>query len=175
MKKDLKLETVYSQARWNLTKSDKYVIRIIWNRYRKLYKQQCDGKLKRGEYATRRRNYLNLVYDIMGMYSIKEPWQISRTETNLDKYTIEEQILIDEISQDKLTFRDVKERCDKLWELIPINMDLNPVRLHNLIKEKFSNDPEWNKYSKVYHIKVGNIADADIESYVQKVTDNIKK
>jgi hypothetical protein len=178
MKKDPKLETVYSEARWNLTKSDKYVIRVIWNRYRKLYKQQRQGKLKIGEYATRRRNYLNLVYDILGMNSIQELWQISeyRVETTLDKYNIEEQLLFKEISQDELTFRDVRQRCDDLWKLIPINMELNPVRLHTLIVQKFRDDPEWYKYSKTYHIKVDEIADDDdIESYVQKVADKFKK
>jgi hypothetical protein len=73
MKTDPKLEKVYAEARWPLTASDKYVIRVIWNRYLKLYKQQQQGKLNRGEYATRRRNYLNLVYDIMGMYSVPLP------------------------------------------------------------------------------------------------------
>jgi hypothetical protein len=75
MKPDPKIEAVCSEARWPLTDSDKYVIRVIWNRYRKLYKQQQQGKLKRGEYATRRRNYLNLVYDIMGLYSVEQDWQ----------------------------------------------------------------------------------------------------
>jgi hypothetical protein len=71
MKKDEQLEGVFGEARWKLTNSDKYVIRVVWNRYRKLYKQR--SKLKIGEYATRRRNYLNLVYDILGMYSIPLP------------------------------------------------------------------------------------------------------
>jgi len=62
-------EFLYSLAKWELTKSDKYVIRIIWNRYRKLYKQQQQGKLKLGEYAKRRRYYIDLVYDILGYYS----------------------------------------------------------------------------------------------------------
>jgi hypothetical protein len=74
MKTDPKLETIYSEARWELSKSDKYVIRVIWNRYRKLYQLQLNGKLKIGEYATRRRNYLNLVYDILGLYSVREAW-----------------------------------------------------------------------------------------------------
>ena len=74
MKQDPKLETVYSEALWPLTASDKYVIRVIWNRYRKLYKQQQQGKLKPGEYATRRRNYLNLVHDILGFYSVEQEW-----------------------------------------------------------------------------------------------------
>jgi hypothetical protein len=74
MKTDLKLEAVYGEAKWELSDSDKYVIRVIWNRYRKLYQQQLKGKLKNGEYATRRRNYLNLVYDILGMYSIRQEW-----------------------------------------------------------------------------------------------------
>jgi hypothetical protein len=74
MKKDAKLESVYGEARWELSDSDKYVIRVIWNRYRKLYKQQQQGKLKIGEYATRRRNYLNLVYDILGIFSVRESW-----------------------------------------------------------------------------------------------------
>ena len=47
MKTDPQIESVCSQARWPLTTSDKYVIRVIWNRYRKLYKQQQQGKLKR--------------------------------------------------------------------------------------------------------------------------------
>jgi hypothetical protein len=80
MKKDEKLEAVYSQARWKLTDSDKYVIRVVWNRYCKLYKQEQQGKLERGEYATRRRNYLNLVYDILGLYSGREAWMGTENE-----------------------------------------------------------------------------------------------
>jgi hypothetical protein len=73
MKLDPKLKAVYSEARWPLTASDKYVIRVIWNRYCKLYKQHRMGKLKIGEYATRRRNYLNLIDDILGMYHNTSP------------------------------------------------------------------------------------------------------
>ena len=67
------LESICFNARWKLTESDKYIIRIIWNRYNKLYIQQQKGKLKSGEYATRRRNYLNLIDDILGLYSIPHP------------------------------------------------------------------------------------------------------
>lgn len=74
MRCEPKLEAVFSEAKWKLTKSDKYVIRVIWNRYRKLYQQQLKGKLKHGEYATRRRNYLNLIDDILGLYSIRQEW-----------------------------------------------------------------------------------------------------
>lgn len=74
MKTDPKLDAIFDDALWELTESDKYVIRIIWNRYRKLYQQQLKGKLRIGEYATRRRNYLNLIYDILGLYSVKQAW-----------------------------------------------------------------------------------------------------
>ena len=115
------------------------------------------------------------VYDIMGMNSIQEPWQISRSETTLDKYNIEEQLLFEEISQDKLTFRDVRQRCDDLWKLIPVNMDLNPVRLHTLIVQKFRDDPEWYKYSKTYTIKIDDIDDEAVERYIKAVSEKFKK
>lgn len=72
MEKEVKtlsqLEALYFTSKRVLNNSDKYVIRIIWNRYRKLYKQQQAGKLKFGEYAVRRRNYLNIIDDILGYY-----------------------------------------------------------------------------------------------------------
>jgi len=73
LEKHEKLESIYAEARWELTRSDKYVIRVIWNRYIKLYKQSQQGKLKVGEYAVRRKHYLNLIYDILGCYSIEDP------------------------------------------------------------------------------------------------------
>ena len=97
----------------------------------------------------------------------------------LSEYMTEEQKLMYEILQDKLTFNEVIERCSKLWELIPYDVDLNPVGLDNLIKVKFGNDPEnWPKYKKTYPIKVGDIDESDeanVVSYVQMVADNIKK
>lgn len=66
-----KLEAIYLQSKKELSKSDKYVIRIIWNRYRRLYIELRKGKIVSQEYAIRRRNYLNLIDDILGYYSIE--------------------------------------------------------------------------------------------------------
>jgi len=103
----------------------------------------------------------------------------SGTPAYLAEYMAEEQKLMYEIFQNKLTFNEVIERCSKLWELIPNgDVDLNPI-LDNLIKVKFGNDPEnWIKYKKTYPIKVGDIDDSDeanVVSYVQMVADNIKR
>lgn len=73
-------------------------------------------------------------------------------EKNLDKFDIEERILFKEIEADKLTLTEARERCSKLWELIPTDMDLNPVGLNNLMKEKYGNDPEFHKYSQTFTI-----------------------
>ena len=96
-------------------------------------------------------------------------------ENNLDKFDIEERILYDEISQDKLTYAQARKRCIKLWKLIPTDTDVNPVRLNILMKTKFGNDPDWNKYSKTFKINVGSICDESIEEYMNKVIDGLKK
>jgi len=66
------LETIYFFAKNKLTNSDKYLIRLIWKRYIKLY-EQFKSDQKRGEitqlmkeYATRRRHYLNMIDEICG-------------------------------------------------------------------------------------------------------------
>jgi len=77
-----------------------------------------------------------------------------RIETNLDKYSIEESILINDLQENKLTFIEATERCLKLWGLIPITYNVNPVRLNNLMEEKFGNDPNFNKHKRTYKISV---------------------
>jgi hypothetical protein len=69
MKDKGRFKTIYSTAVIELSKSDKYLIRLILRKYDNLYKQQRAGKLKHGEYALRRKNYLNLIDDILGFYS----------------------------------------------------------------------------------------------------------
>ena len=64
------LDSIYYLAKKSLTYSDKYLIRLIWKRYCKLYKQvQLERKsgvitplMK--EYPTRRRYYLNMIDEI---------------------------------------------------------------------------------------------------------------
>ena len=41
-----------------------------------------------------------------------------KTETNLEKYEIEQTILIKELEENKLTLTQTRERCSKLWNLI---------------------------------------------------------
>jgi len=77
-----------------------------------------------------------------------------KTETNLEKYEIEQTILIKELEENKLTLTQTRERCSKLWNLIPITYDVNPVRLNNLMEEKFGNEPEFNKYKRTFKIIV---------------------
>ena len=94
---------------------------------------------------------------------------------NLDAFDIEERILYDEISQDKLTFAQANERCSKLWDLIPIDVDVNPVRLNNLMKEKYDNDPDWNKYCKTFKIKISDVDEESVERYIKAVTAKFKQ
>jgi len=79
-----------------------------------------------------------------------------RIENDLDEYEIEEQRLIKDIEQDKITFGEATERCTKLWGLIPSNYTVSPFRLTNLMKEKYSNNPDWDKEIKTYYIPIGD-------------------
>ena len=92
----------------------------------------------------------------------------------MDDFDKEERILYDEISQDKLTFAEASERCKKLWDLVPVDVDVNPVRLNILMKEKYGNDPDWNKYSKTYRINVTNVDEESIERYINAVATKFK-
>jgi hypothetical protein len=64
------LESIYYLSPNKLTKSDKYLIRLIWKRYCNLYKkfqeEQKSGVITQliKEYPTRRRYYLNLIIEI---------------------------------------------------------------------------------------------------------------
>ena len=66
------LEGIYYLAKKSLTNSDKYLIRLIWKRYSKLYKQfqleQKSGVITplMKEYPIRRRYYLNMIDEICG-------------------------------------------------------------------------------------------------------------
>lgn len=66
-------------------------------------------------------------------------------EINLEKYYKMELVLVNEILENKLTLNQVRERCNELWELIPTDVSINPVRLDNLIKDKHENDPDWKR------------------------------
>jgi len=96
-------------------------------------------------------------------------------ESDLNKYYVEESILIKDIENNKLTLSEVRERCGKLFSLIPNNISLNPVRLENLIKEKYSNNPNYEKHTPTYIIDVGDIDENDIEEYIQNVVNKFKK
>jgi len=69
---DEKLENRFDDAPKKLTKSDKYLARLVWNRYKDLYKQSQQNKLKPGEYAKRRKTYLNLIDEVLGWNETNE-------------------------------------------------------------------------------------------------------
>jgi len=98
-----------------------------------------------------------------------------RVEENLDKYKIEEEILYKEIKEDKLTLTEARERCSKLWELIPTTMDLNPFALNNLMKEKYGNDPEFNKYTQTFTIPIrGQMSNKHRKNILRQAKKNPK-
>lgn len=74
-------------------------------------------------------------------------------DDDLVEYRKAAKILYEEIAADKLTYKEAHERCKMLWKLIPYNIDINPVALNQLMKEKYSNDPDWT-YSKTFTIFV---------------------
>jgi hypothetical protein len=95
-------------------------------------------------------------------------------EIDLVKYNTEESILFDDILNNKLSLNDARERCVKLWKLIPYDTDINPVRLNNLMKEKYGNELDFYKYSKIYTINVSNNDEISIEEYIINVANKIK-
>jgi hypothetical protein len=79
-----------------------------------------------------------------------------KMETNLRKYNKGQKILIDKLSNGKYTYAEATERCSKLWNLIPSCMEVNPVRLNNLMKERFGSDPDWSKYCMTFKIDINS-------------------
>lgn len=92
----------------------------------------------------------------------------------LNEYYREELKLVNDINDNKLTFNEANIRRNNLWDLIPSNIFLNSVRLNELMKEKFSDDPDWNKNITTFNIDGGNINNDDIENYIKKVQEDFK-
>ena len=95
---------------------------------------------------------------------------------NYMKYKIADAKLCDDISNDKLTFYEALARCHELWELIPKDIDVNNVRVNNLMKEKFGELDEYKKhYSKTFMIDIGTLKEEDIGAYVKEVVEKFKR
>jgi hypothetical protein len=94
---------------------------------------------------------------------------------DLKKYKEAESQLMHEIFGLELTYEQALERCKQLWELIPSNIDLNPVALNKLMKETYGNHPDFNKHGVTYKIVIGDLKDEDIDEYLKKVVEKIKK
>jgi hypothetical protein len=78
-----------------------------------------------------------------------------RTEMNLDKYEIEEAILVKDIDTGDLSYTEAMGRCRKLWELIPINYTINSIRLNELMDKYYGKTIEYNtEYKRTYQIKI---------------------
>lgn len=72
-------------------------------------------------------------------------------EDTLEKYRLEQAKLIKEITEDRLTCKEAQERCEKLFQLLPAIIILNPQTLNELMKSKFQNNPDWS-YGKIYYV-----------------------
>jgi hypothetical protein len=95
-------------------------------------------------------------------------------ETNLDKYNDEETKLIEDIQNNDLSYNDVKERCYKLWDLIPIDYNINPIKLNDLLKEKYGNELEFNKHDRIFKIDIGKLNANEIEDFIKKFANKVK-
>jgi len=92
----------------------------------------------------------------------------------LEEYTKREKELINDLRNNSaLTCKKAQERCEELWELIPINYEVNSVMLNDLMYVRFHNDPDWN-YSKIYKIEVGNLKENEIIDYLKKIVNKFK-
>lgn len=69
----------------------------------------------------------------------------------LEKYSIEEELLISRLHT--LTCKEAHEECKKLWKLIPIEYEVNPVRLNRLMHDLFHKDPDYT-YERKFKIPV---------------------
>lgn len=95
----------------------------------------------------------------------------------LKPYREQEAILIKDIENNELTYSQVSERLNDLYKLIPSNISLNPVRLNNLIIEKYSDDPDWKKEreNNIFKIDIGHIKPEDVEEYIKRIAKEYKK
>lgn len=64
-------------------------------------------------------------------------------EENLDKYDIEEANLFNDINNGGMTYSEVKERLNKIYDLVPITHLVNFFRLNELIKNRFEHEQEY--------------------------------
>ena len=89
----------------------------------------------------------------------------------MKEYNIEADKLIEEIQNNELTYKEVKERYNQIIKLIPIDVDIDYFKLNDLIKEKFQNDKDYSKI--VYKINIENIKDEDVPNYLENVKNKM--
>lgn len=92
-------------------------------------------------------------------------------EDDLKEYYKSEKILVDDITNNRIQFTELRERLTALWKLIPINIDLNPVGLYKVIEEKFHY--EWNKQKVTYKIDVGTMSPDEAKKTLKNITKHL--
>lgn len=96
-----------------------------------------------------------------------------KKKNDLKEFEKEEQRLFNDIPA--ITYKEALERSKSLWSLIPIEYDVNPVRINNLMYETFHNDPDWGKHIMRFKIPVGDMKAEDVQTYLDKVKEYITK
>ena len=92
-------------------------------------------------------------------------------EEDLKEYYKMEKILVDDITNNRIQFDELRERLTTLWELIPTNIDLNPVGLYRVIEENFHH--EWNKQKVTYKIDVGSMSPNEARKRLKNITKHL--
>ena len=119
-----------------------------------------DGKLKNIFYKENEKvmKYITREYDKWFAQNIDDAtikvWDRvsnSSTQTNLDKYSVQEAMLMDDIRNNRLTCEEAQERCEILWALLPVTHTDYPEAQANLMIEKYSQDPEWEYSKNFFH------------------------
>jgi hypothetical protein len=91
----------------------------------------------------------------------------------LDQYYRHESKLIEDLPY--LTYDEALIQCKKLWKLIPINIEVNPVQLMDAMEKEFGNDPDWGKDRVTYTINIGTTSDDEMGRFISKLNDVLAK
>lgn len=94
--------------------------------------------------------------------------------TNIEKYFEQEKALIEEIQSGKLTYKQARDKCNELYNLIPIDYEVNPAGLQNAMTEAYPNILDHSE-KRIYKIPVGDISSKKDQKYIDKLIKKYKR
>jgi len=95
----------------------------------------------------------------------------------LKEYNEKRAILIENMKTKPFT--EVEKELKDIWKSIPVTIDLEDYELHQIAKDNFKGDPDYEAFMKrntvTYKIDVGGVPPVDAKKYVKQVQEKFKR